>query len=68
MQQIMQFIKQRRQQLGYSQDDLARHLGITQASYSRLESGVCSYVDTKKIDEICTFLGVRVLFSFEVVA
>ena len=41
---------------GFKQDELARHLGISRQSVSRIEQS--DVVDEEKLDEIASFLGV----------
>ncbi|RZV42832.1 MAG: XRE family transcriptional regulator [Acidimicrobiales bacterium] len=45
-----------REQKGFSQVDAANHLGVTQPSYSRLESGR-AVLSVAQLSRVCGFLG-----------
>lgn len=62
--EIALMIKSRRKDLGYSQDDLADILGISQPMVSQYESGNGNFT-VETIAEICAALGMKMNVSFE---
>jgi transcriptional regulator with XRE-family HTH domain len=51
-------IRQRREQLGLSQQELARRLGMTQARISEIESGARPHVNLINLRNLARTLGV----------
>src|SRR5436853_3498143 len=51
-------IRQRREQLGLSQQDLARLLGMTQSRISEIESGARPHVNLTNLRNLARALGV----------
>jgi transcriptional regulator with XRE-family HTH domain len=51
-------IRQRREQLGLSQQELARKLGMTQARISEIESGARPHVNLTNLRNLARALGV----------
>jgi len=51
-------IRQRREQLGLSQQELARRLGMTQARISEIESGARPHVNLTNLRNLARTLGV----------
>lgn len=51
-------IRQRREQLGFSQQELARMLGMTQSRISEIESGARPHVNLTNLRNLARTLGV----------
>jgi transcriptional regulator with XRE-family HTH domain len=52
-------IRQFRTQKGYSQDDMARLLGINLKTYTNLERNTQKYLDIEKLQKVAALLGVN---------
>lgn len=52
-------IKEKRKELGYSQQEMGNRLGLSASQYNKLESGK-SEISMDKFVEICNILGLNI--------